>query len=141
MLRRHLAAFPLALLVLTGCTGAHEDPVQPVATEIKVASGELDVPEFEEALRQPNVVILDVRTPAEFAQGHLEGARNLDIYSPSFLDEVAKLTRDRPYVIYCKKGIRSLDALLILTSQGVLPVAHLKGGIDEWQRQGKPVAT
>nr|WP_295575647.1 rhodanese-like domain-containing protein [uncultured Microbacterium sp.] len=58
----------------------------------------------------PDAVVVDVRTPAEFASGHLEGAVNIDLHSTTFADEVAELDAGIDYVVYCQSGSRSAQA-------------------------------
>ncbi|MEI8003331.1 MAG: rhodanese-like domain-containing protein, partial [Methanothrix sp.] len=60
------------------------------------------------------LVILDVRTPQEYGSGHLNGSINLDFKSPSFTDQIARLDRDKAYLIYCRTGVRSARALLLM---------------------------
>lgn len=58
-----------------------------------------------------SAALIDVRTPAEFASGHLEGASNIDVQSPNFTAQVSQLPKDAPYVVYCRSGNRSTDAI------------------------------
>lgn len=83
--------------------------------------------------------VLDVRTPAEFAQGHLEDAVNIDFYAPDFRSRLEKLDRDRPYVVYCKKGMRGAKAMEILKQAGFSRVYNISGGYDSWAAGGHPV--
>lgn len=84
-------------------------------------------------------VVLDVRTPAEFAAGHLAGAVNLDFRAADFEARASKLERSRGYLVYCRTGHRSSLALPILRRLGFTSLYHLGGGITEWQREGLPV--
>ena len=59
----------------------------------------------------PHLVILDVRTPREFSQGHLEKAINIDFYAETFRQEINQLDREKTYLIYCRRGVRSDLAL------------------------------
>lgn len=67
---------------------------------------------------EAGTVIIDVRTPAEFAAGHLQGAINIDIQSPEFHDRIAALPVDGRYVIYCRSGNRSRQAVAVMTGAG-----------------------
>ena len=101
-------------------------------------------PREAQALIQKNrenteFVVLDVRTPAEFAAGHLVGAINVDFKSPDFQAQVAKLDRGKTYLVYCRTGHRSGLALPILQRLGFSHLLHLEGGISAWQRDGLPV--
>lgn len=81
-------------------------------------------------------VLLDVRTPAEFASGHIPGAINIAVEElPQRLAEVPK---GQPVVVYCRSGNRSANALRILTGAGFSPVFDL-GGIVDWSAAGLPI--
>lgn len=83
-------------------------------------------------------VVLDVRTPGEFAQGHLKGAVLIDYRSPGFRQEMAGLDRKKTYLVYCRTGNRSTQALGIMSELGFPGVYHLEGGIRRWQEEGLP---
>ena len=76
-----------------------------------------------------DTVIVDVRTPAEYATGHLDGAVNIDFQSPSFDDVVADLDVDADYVVYCQSGNRSAQAVSVLEDADL--AVQDAGGIDE----------
>jgi phage shock protein E len=88
----------------------------------------------------PNVVVLDVRTPAEYAEGHLEDAILIDYQSPSFAAEVATLDRDASYVLYCRSGNRSAGARAVMSELGFRDVADVEGGILGWAGAGLPIS-
>ena len=81
-------------------------------------------------------VIVDVRTPDEFADGHIEDATNLDYYSSSFRDELEKLDKTKTYLIYCQSGRRSNASLEIMKELGFKEVYNVTGGITGWQAEG-----
>jgi len=72
-----------------------------------------------------DLIVLDVRTPFEFNQGHVEGALNLDIYQSNFKDEVQKLDPNKEYAVYCQSGRRSSEAVKIMNSLGFKKVKNL----------------
>lgn len=88
---------------------------------------------------EPDRVIIDIRTPGEFAAGHLEGAELIDFYQPDFADRVAALDRDTPYVIYCRSGNRSGQARALFDELGFADVVDVDGGIAAWQQAGLPL--
>jgi len=89
--------------------------------------------------KQPGTVILDVRTPQEYAQGRLEGAVLLPVGELSQrLDDLPK-DKKTPVLVYCATGRRSLDAGRFLTEQGYTAVHELQGGITAWQAEGQPI--
>lgn len=76
-----------------------------------------------------NAVLIDVRTPAEFAGGNVKGAVNIDIYSPSFGKEIDKLDKAKTYFLYCRSGNRSAQACRIMAERGFVKLYNLSGGI------------
>jgi len=84
----------------------------------------------------PDFVILDVRTPEEFAEGHLENAHNLDFYSKSFREGLNKLSKEKIYLVYCRSGRRSGETLEIMKELGFKKVYNMLGGIIQWKESG-----
>lgn len=85
--------------------------------------------------------LLDVRTPQEYAEGHIDGALNINVQSDDFKQMAEKeLSKDSTILVYCRSGRRSMDAAEILTKLGY-KVVNLKGGIIEWKEDGLPVTT
>ncbi|WP_397546419.1 rhodanese-like domain-containing protein [Rhodothermus marinus] len=87
--------------------------------------------------RRPNDVVIDVRTPEEFAQGHLEGAINLDLMAPDFHENIARLDPNRTYYLYCRSGNRSGQAARLLRERGL--EAYNIGGLEELARAGASI--
>lgn len=80
-----------------------------------------------------NAVIIDVRTGAEFDEGYIPGAIQIDIYNGAdFLEQVKRLDPEKNYYVYCRSGGRSAQACMLLNSVGVKNAYNLKGGIMEW---------
>ncbi|WP_084448693.1 rhodanese-like domain-containing protein [Desulfovibrio inopinatus] len=84
----------------------------------------------------PGVAILDVRTPTEFAEGHIAQARNIDIYSSDFTSRLSKLNTSPSYLVYCRSGNRSVSALKRMKSLGFERVWNLSGGVSAWKGSG-----
>lgn len=89
----------------------------------------------------PGLVIIDVRTAAEFSGGHIANAINIDYYSPDFTSKVATLDRNNRYVVYCRTGIRGAAATQIMRDISFTQVQNLTGGLDQWIRDGYPTVT
>ncbi len=85
----------------------------------------------------PKTLLLDVRTPEEFAAGHIEGARNIDINGGNFEELVGALDKKVPYALYCRSGNRSGTALGIMKGLGFTSTYHLGGGIGAWTQSGR----
>lgn len=77
----------------------------------------------------PNAVLVDVRTPGEFATGHIDQAVNIDFENPSFVPEIKKLDITKTYFVYCRSGNRSGQAVSVMKSNGVKNIYELSGGI------------
>jgi rhodanese-related sulfurtransferase len=88
-----------------------------------------------------DLVILDVRTPEEFDEGHIEGATLIDFYDPDFAEQLAELDPDVPYVLYCRSGNRSSGARATMAELGFTTVDDIDGGILAWESAGLPVVT
>lgn len=101
----------------------------------------LDAPAFAAAMVLPGTVVLDVRTPEEFAAGHLTGAVNLNVESADFDAQLGALKKSVPYAVYCRSGNRSGVALAKMADAGFTAAYHLGGGIGAWQSAGYPVVT
>jgi len=77
-----------------------------------------------------DAVIIDVRTPAEFAGGHLEGAINIDVQSADFAAQVMELDKDGEYFVYCRTGNRSGQAIAQMNQMG-FGDTYNGGGVQE----------
>ena len=98
-----------------------------------------DVQEFAELIADSNVVVLDVRTAAEFAEGHIQGAVLIDQGQSDFMEKAkATLPTDKTIAIYCRSGRRSANAAGRLADAGYKCV-NLKGGIIAWKKANMPV--
>jgi phage shock protein E len=91
---------------------------------------------FSTAMSAPGTVLLDVRTPAEYAAGHLLGARNLDIEGSGFATQIAGLDKNATYAVYCHSGNRSGAALEQMAAAGFTHLYDLAGGLMAWQAMG-----
>lgn len=85
------------------------------------------------------VTIVDVRTKEEFEEGHIKGAKNIDIMDKDFEARVAQLDKSKPILVHCQAGGRSTRALPTLEKLGFTHLIHLDGGFGSWQEAGKPV--
>jgi len=87
----------------------------------------------------PGFVILDVRTAAEFAAGHIATARNIDFYAPDISAQIAALDHAATYLTYCHTGNRSGKVAQMMQSLGFAHIYDLSGGIQAWQAASLPV--
>ena len=106
----------------------------------KQAFQSVDVAEFEKMVADSAYVVLDVRTPEEYAAGHIPGTHfNIDVLSGDYTQEaLAKLPKEKPVALYCRSGNRSKTAARILSDNGY-NVFELATGIKGWSAAGKAI--
>ena len=127
------------LLATLGLTSACGQQNQRSLAEGKSNFENTDVQGFAELIADSNVVVLDVRTAAEFAEGHIQGAVLIDQGQSDFLEKAkTTLPIDKKIAIYCRSGRRSANAAGKLADVGYKCV-NLKGGIIAWQGADMPV--
>lgn len=149
------AAAALASLALVGCstdsttpptapatpapasTTAVQGPAVPITTP--TAPERVDAARFSEIIAGPGVVLIDVRTPEEFAAGHIDGAVNYNVEGPDFAAQIAALDPSGTYAVYCHSGNRSRTAVAAMSQAGIPGVYELDGGITAWSAAGYPV--
>lgn len=95
--------------------------------------------EAAKLIAEGKVVIVDVRTPDEFKDGHIKGAKNIDIMAADFEAQLAKLDKTKPVLVHCQAGGRSTRALATFEKLGFTNVIHLDEGFGGWEAAGKPV--
>lgn len=83
-----------------------------------------------------DVIVLDIRTPTEFAEGHIEGALNIDFNADDFADNIEKLDKSKEYLVHCRSGGRSGRSLPTFESLGFEKILHLDGGMLAWVEAG-----
>ena len=96
----------------------------------------VNVEEFSKHLE--GAQILDVRTPAEWSEGIIDGATMANIYEKDFEAQLGKLDKEKPVAVYCKVGGRSGQALAKMKELGFKEIYNLKGGMDAWKGAKKP---
>jgi rhodanese-related sulfurtransferase len=99
----------------------------------------LDITQFEQKLLDTNIVLIDVRSPQEYTQGHIEGALNIDFYGDNFESEMKAIDQSKTILVYCKSGNRSGKAVSIIAKNNFKNVYDLSGGITNWIASGKSV--
>ncbi len=131
----------LALFVIFGC----KEQTKETATQATVAATvtDISVDEAKALIEQnkdnPDFVILDVRTPGEYQSGHIAGAVLLDYYSADFKNELAKLDKNKIYLVYCRSGNRSRKAAQVMKELQFTKVYNMLGGVIAWQNKEYPL--
>lgn len=122
----------IALVVAIGTIfGGSGKPMQQSKGTVKT----IGVEEFAKVIKQKDVRLIDVRTPKEFAEEHLQGAENIDVKALDFAEKIKGVKGN--VAVYCRSGKRSLNAANQLAAQGCT-VYDLGGGIIAWKQAGKP---
>jgi enamine deaminase RidA (YjgF/YER057c/UK114 family)/rhodanese-related sulfurtransferase len=116
-----------------------ESAPKPAAAPAPAGPGpSVSIEEFEALRQQKDVVVLDVRSPDEFAEGHVPGAKNVNVQDKSFADKAGQLDKSKTYVVYCQSGRRSERARMAMDKLG-LKVTNFTGSMNEWMKSKKPV--
>jgi rhodanese-related sulfurtransferase len=116
-------------LALSGCSSSGS------------TSPQLGIEDFAAKSAEAGVVVLDVRTPAEFAEGHLANAINIDFQSGNFEAEISALDKTATYAVYCRSGNRSGQAVKVMADLGFTNLYDMDGGVIDWAAAGKPLYT
>ncbi|MDA7803944.1 rhodanese-like domain-containing protein [Crocinitomix sp.] len=133
----------IAISTLIGCgsteteTDTNDNNASPVVQEETVEAipiiEDVNVESFKEKLSTAsNALILDVRTPEEYAAGSIEGAVNMDFFNATFESNLDSLDKSEPVFVYCKSGGRSGKATKMLEEKGFIEVYNLIGGYTAW---------
>ena len=115
-----------SVLLLAGCSSGSSAIDQSVS-------------EFSSKVTEAGVITLDVRTPGEFNEGHIEGALLVDFESGNFENEIAALDKTKTYAVYCRSGSRSGQAVKVMSDAGFTSVYNLNGGVIDWANSGLPL--
>ena len=99
----------------------------------------INVAEAQKLIADKKVVVLDIRTPEEFAAGHIAGATNINFRAADFEKALTALDKKQTYVLHCASGNRSTQASPTFNKLGFSSVCHLDGGIKAWQKAKLPV--
>ena len=119
-------AIMASVLLLAGCSNSS------TATDLNVS-------EFSSKVTEAGIITLDVRTPGEFNEGHIEGAQLIDFQSGNFENEIATLDKSKTYAVYCRSGNRSGQAVKVMSDAGFSNLYNLNGGVIDWANAGLPL--
>lgn len=108
---------------------------QDVDTTIEV----ITVEEMDSLLEMRKVHLIDVRTPNEYAEGHINGAANIDFRDKNFENLISKIDKTKPIAVYCGRGGRSSKCSAYMKKAGFTKIYDLDGGITEWKFKGKEI--
>ncbi|MBM3837436.1 MAG: rhodanese-like domain-containing protein [Verrucomicrobia bacterium] len=132
-----------AAMLASGLAAAAQDAqtkTSPTAaTAVDKAYKNVGVDEFEKLAADKKNVVLDVRTPKEFAAGHIKGAVNIDFNAPDFEKKIAALAKDKTYLVHCAGGVRSSKACAKMGDLRFKHLVNLEPGFKAWEKAGKAV--
>ncbi len=136
--KKHFAL--LSIMVLAGflvlsCNSSASSETQENATDSTPVNPEervLDKEAFAAGMKKSGAVLVDLRMPGEFDQGHIEGAINIDFFGPEFKYKLLELNKKKKYYLYCKNETRSKMSMQFMQDNDFKEVYMLKGGYEEW---------
>jgi len=117
----------LGILFSTNCKDIEND------SQIELVTAE----EMKSILELEDVQLIDVRTPEEYEEIHVVNAQNIDFMSPTFDEEISKLDKSKPVILYCRSGGRSAKCAEKMLEAGFEKIYDLEGGISKWQHSDK----
>lgn len=123
---KKIKAIVVFVLLLAGCSTSSN-------------AQDLSVSKFSNKVTEAGVITLDVRTPGEFNEGHIEGALLIDFQSGNFENEIASLDKSKTYAVYCRSGNRSGKAVKVMSDAGFPNLYNLNGGVIDWVSAGLPL--
>jgi rhodanese-related sulfurtransferase len=130
-----LLVFILTLPLCYGCSTAEPETTPPVFEDITAEAADELIRENE---ANPDFMIIDVRTPEEYAEGHIADSALIDFYTEDFEEQIGQLDREGKYLVYCRSGNRSSRALSVMEELGFEEVYNMLGGIGAWTAAGLP---
>lgn len=122
-IRKFISVVVFAALTTFSCKAQQESNVTIISWD-----------EVKPAMAEGNIVLVDVRTPKEFAAGSIEGAENIDYFDKDFEAKFAKFDKEAPIYIFCKSGNRSGKASKILAKMGFEEIYDIEGGYMNWEK-------
>ncbi len=135
--RRLTAALAVVLLAASGCAGSDSSDEAPQSQDAGVAATAVAEPSTVQEAIAGGAELIDVRTPEEFAAGHLRGAVNIDLSAPDFDERIGALDKTGSYVVYCASGNRAGTAIDTMSQQGFDDLVN-GGGFDDLAASGLP---
>jgi rhodanese-related sulfurtransferase len=125
--------FIIVLLLVSAFTYSCKE--EAIEATVKIVTAE----EMKELSKLEDVQLLDVRTPEEYAIGYIDGFKNIDFLSDTFQEDIEKLDKTKPVIVYCKSGNRSGRCSALMLEKGFKKIYDLEGGITKWESEGNPI--
>ena len=134
-----IAAFALMFSVAAQAEEPKPKTASAEGSAAAKAFKNIGVDEFEKLASDKKNVVLDVRTPKEFAAGHIKEAVNIDFNAPDFEKKIAALAKDKTYLVHCAGGVRSSKACQKMSEINFKRLFNLEPGFKAWEKAGKAV--
>ncbi len=106
-----------------------------IVSSAAIARDDVSTTEAAQMMKKSSTIVVDVRTPAEYADGHLYKSRLIDYYKTDFWSRMALLPKNATIIVYCRVGRRSKDTETKLREMGFLHVYNMVGGFDAWKKE------
>lgn len=120
--------YVLLFIAISSCKEAESSKITVITPE-----------EMQSFLEVDNVQLIDVRTQEEYNKGHIQGAQNINFFSPTFFDDINKLDKEKPVYLYCNSGKRSAKCAEKMIEIGFTKIYDLEGGFSKWKHEGLAV--
>ncbi len=131
VIMKKLYLFGCLFIAVSFCTSCIDSKIDN--TEVKLVTAE----EMQSILELEDVQLVDVRTPKEFDEIRIANSQNIDFKSPTFDEDITKLDKNKPVILYCKSGRRSAKCAKKLKDAGFEKIYDLDGGISKWKHSDK----
>ncbi|WP_223033771.1 rhodanese-like domain-containing protein [Hanstruepera marina] len=122
----------LSIAIMSLCFSCKQAEAQ---SGIQVVTSE----EMKELLAIEDIQLVDVRTPEEYEEGYIANFQNIDFMSPTFEEDILKLDKEKPVILYCRSGGRSARCAKKMVEAGFVKIYDLDGGITKWIHNGNDV--
>lgn len=142
-----IGVFTITLTSFTACNGQEtpqkntspsKQQIEQQQTEMEVI--EMSAKEFKKVVDHGDAQLIDIRTQREYDSGHIPGTDlHMDMRNPNFKDELNKLDKTKPYMVYCHSGGRSRATLRAMKAMGFTKVYHLTRGMLDWRGSNLPL--
>lgn len=117
--------------IITGCQSATKPEQQNIIN--------VNARDASQIIESKTPTIIDIRTPNEYSEGHLQNSVNIDYYSADFKTRLSKMDREVPVFVYCKSGMRTRSSLEVFRVLGFKEVYVLSSGLNDWIAAGLPI--
>lgn len=128
---KKIVALSLGLLALSLVSSCIDEKIEN--SKVKLVTAE----EMQEILDMEDAQLVDVRTRKEYEEERIKDSQNIDYSSPTFDEDIAKLDKEKPVILYCRGGVRSAKCAKKLIDAGFEKIYDLEGGISKWKHSDK----